>query len=51
MTSDEHRKTGEAIVQELDRLRERNRRFNKAAAALSFCIVALALWLIFALVI
>ena len=50
MTSDDEHETGVVIVRELDRLIERNKRFNVIMTAISLFIVAAVLWLIFSLV-
>ena len=51
MTSENHQhKAGQAIVLELERLQKSNQRFNVAITLVSFFIVVLAVWLLFALV-
>jgi hypothetical protein len=47
--SDDQHKTGEVLVQELERLRKRNQRYNVVISVVSFALAALVLWMLFAL--
>ena len=49
MTFHDQQKAGETVVRELDRLRERNRRFNIAMDVVSLLFLAVALWVLFEL--
>ena len=49
MTSDDQHKTEEAIGEELERLHNRSQRFDFAVTVIWLSVIALALWLFFAL--
>jgi hypothetical protein len=49
MTSDDQHKTKKVIVQEVERLHKRNQRFDVAVTVIWLTVIALALWLFFAL--
>ena len=49
MTFHDQQKAGETLVRELDRLRERKRRFHIAMDVVSLLFLAVALWVLFEL--